>query len=1083
MGPPAPEAPDVPELVADEVAALRGDDLEAAALVLSTDRSGLDDLETLKVLKQNSESLAAELDEALSKSWILSGELREAHRHLEALPAPKSRSEAMFLRARLEAVERREGRGAQEGEILSARLFAAQERRRFLGRRLDFVEAELVRKRNEDAEAQRRREEAEKAEAAARKASQQTEEDLKRLEERRQRALDDGGAAVDIDKMFDEIKGLVQERLYIVQRQSDLVAAEGGLKGQRELFNTYRNTTDAAVKAIRDSQAERNQAEQSRANAYTLFLEMEQRQEIFRQRIGRLEEMVDQQSALLRKARGELPGVYSEFELAQADVPPDGLRGEVAKAKLELSKTHLEVHQRYLQLLEVKLRWITGQRNLVLDERDHARQIQEELISLLSIERRRSLYEWNAQNIEHAGVEIDDFVDGVRIEARRTAADLDELPSRALSIEGVLWCLKMLLVLVALILAFRFLRKNHKPIVKGLKERAHESGLMALRPGLMTKLLEVFDAIFMELVLLLLWNVGLSFFNQEAPLVLLARVLIGSILIYRLLMGMLRALVLPRWYRQSLQDKKGRDARVRPQELGDEQDEDLFGKLELERAKFIVSTLRYMLLYTLVCQYSLFLVRRAFGMLFVGRWLHVLGYLGYGLVIYALLSLWKDFIARQFARLAGERGERAVQFINTHRDRFYGMVVIFGAFIYVVVLELVRWAQRYLQGLEVTKRVVNFIFRKRIELDKHTQEASADMDPLPEPYIEAFMERPLNESEFLKHRQGELDELMTYLERWRTDGTDGAVAILGEYGMGKTTLLDIAQSRLEGLGPMLRYDIVQKHTNEAEALGLLAEIFGLPRRPLSVAEMAERLLELPRTVVLLDGCHNLYLRRVGGFDAIRTFLQLVSLTNHHHAWLMTFNRFAWRYINRLKDWGKAFLEVELGALTEQELRTLIERRSAETGFELNFRSLAVGTSGGADPSRDVRSANGYFRLLADFSKGNPRVAMRYWLRSLCIGANEKTLDVRLFAVPPMPQVGLSPDFGFMLAAIVQHENLSGSELETIVNVDLATCTMALDIFQEKGIIQLRANSQRASMAPEYFRQVLTYLRTVNFLYD
>ncbi len=651
----------------------------------------------------------------------------------------------------------------------------------------------------------------------------------------------------------------------------------------------------------------------------------------------------------------------------------------------------------------------------------------------------------------------------------------------------IIWLPQVFLVVAALMLVFRFVRNNRDVAIDALRDHLKVRWFSSRGTAFAIKLTEVLREVILDVVLIVLWNIGLTFLEpstaEGAPLIILARVLVGGVLIYRITMGMTQALVLPGWYRLKKRDD-GEEVEAALQEQ-DDQSVDLFS-MEIQRAKFIVSTMRFFLLYTLICQYSLFLIRQTFGMFFIGRWMHVLGYLGYGIVVYVLLSLWKDFIAAQFTRLAGERWGRAAAFINKNKERPFGVLVIFVAFLYVLGQEIWRLSKRYIFNLAVTRQAINFIFRKRIEMEQQESKVERpDIRKVPVEYRRAFEDRPLDADTLERINRATVDVVSTILEDWQRESREGAVALISERGLGKSSVLNAVVGRFQPHCEIIEWRFEDKIIDTPGVLKILGELFGLSQPCQTSAQMVKALMAEPRRLIVLDGCHNLFLRKVGGFSAITTFLEIVGLTKQRHGWLMAFNSFSWHYINRLRDWGLTCNVVELKGLSDDDIRALIEIRSAETGVVVDFSRLRGGASVSEIDGEEgaISSARGYYRLLAEHSRGNPRVAMAYWLRSLRPTEDPGRMEVALFQVPVPPAIKMGPDYRFMLAAIVQHDSLNAEELREIVNVDGAICSMALEQFHEMGIIEINPDTGRVNLEPVHFQQILKHLRTVNFLFN
>ena len=176
--------------------------------------------------------------------------------------------------------------------------------------------------------------------------------------------------------------------------------------------------------------------------------------------------------------------------------------------------------------------------------------------------------------------------------------------------------------------------------------------------------------------------------------------------------------------------------------------------------------------------------------------------------------------------------------------------------------------------------------------------------------------------------------------------------------------------------------------------------------------------------------------------------------------------------------------LELEPWSEDELEELIGNRNLVTGTTINFTDLVVTRDEGEDFSYEVvKSARGYFRLLHEFSQGNPRVALTYWLRSLRPGAEEGTLQVGLFRAPPARVTAeFADNYWFALTAIAQHGGLAPAEIAEVINAELGFCEMAINYFEEMDMVRVDARG-RAHLTALYFRQVMRKLTDSNYLYD
>jgi len=275
---------------------------------------------------------------------------------------------------------------------------------------------------------------------------------------------------------------------------------------------------------------------------------------------------------------------------------------------------------------------------------------------------------------------------------------------------------------------------------------------------------------------------------------------------------------------------------------------------------------------------------------------------------------------------------------------------------------------------------------------------------------------------------------------------------------------------------------IDRYTSAASLLKPLASLLELDTTD-DVDLFVERLMEGERRVVLLDDCENLFLRAIHGFDALDAFLAIVSRTSRNVAWVLTFNLHAWEFLNRVYDRRHHFQAiVEVGGWSDREIQQLIEARNLKSGIRPDFRNLLVRTSGHQNGRFEiVKTARGFYRLLTEFSQGNPWVSMHYWLHSLK-PRGRRQVEVALFEKPDETALReLDERQLFALTAIAQHDNLNAEELGRVVEVEPGLCQLDLSYLMEQGFIVLDETG-RSHLSVKYLRQVLQRLHNNNLLY-
>jgi hypothetical protein len=237
----------------------------------------------------------------------------------------------------------------------------------------------------------------------------------------------------------------------------------------------------------------------------------------------------------------------------------------------------------------------------------------------------------------------------------------------------------------------------------------------------------------------------------------------------------------------------------------------------------------------------------------------------------------------------------------------------------------------------------------------------------------------------------------------------------------------------------------------------------------------------PQRVVVLDMAQHLFLTDVGGYEAFKAFATLVNRTCNNVFWLCSMSGYAWRHLRAVRPDATVFrTRHHLAGWTEEQISELIRTRCAASGVRFNFADLVVDRLEGVSVrSSVIESADGYSRLLWDYSDGNPRAALHFFLRSLDPEPSGR-VRVRLFKAP---DVALLEDGGqdglFVLAAIVTHESINLDDLIEVTRFDRSQCFIHIDRLLEVGAISLDDEMYRVSTT--WHRAAVRLLRRRNLL--
>jgi len=318
-----------------------------------------------------------------------------------------------------------------------------------------------------------------------------------------------------------------------------------------------------------------------------------------------------------------------------------------------------------------------------------------------------------------------------------------------------------------------------------------------------------------------------------------------------------------------------------------------------------------------------------------------------------------------------------------------------------------------------------------------------------------------------------LEEIRERIQKWRAGRSeDHSLALHGERGAGKSRLLGRLALELEDLR-VLKAPIRSKMQNR---LGAYAFFENLLEEPLedAGASLSSADAKMPKTVVLMDDAHNLFLAKLGGFEAYKVLLELMGASTRNLFWCVAFNRHSWAYLDCMFGKRRCFdAVVEMPVWSEADIRRLILRRHGKTGYRLSYDSI-IGAVGGRHGDERARAEANFFRLLCQQCEGNPGTALHLWLSSLRVGG------------PGLVSVGLPEDFGdslygrlreeelFVYADIVRHGSLSIDEIVAVTDLHEGFVRQVVKEGMDGGFFRRTPDGR-------YFLNVLSQHALISFL--
>lgn len=393
-----------------------------------------------------------------------------------------------------------------------------------------------------------------------------------------------------------------------------------------------------------------------------------------------------------------------------------------------------------------------------------------------------------------------------------------------------------------------------------------------------------------------------------------------------------------------------------------------------------------------------------------------------------------------------------------------------------------------LAALEMTRSFQAMLNRAIIERQHRRYAARLDSERFPDNYWRAFDFRVPAEPSWYVDRKDAEEVLNTAYISWKDEKVAVRVLIYGDRGIGKSEL--IAQFVRTH---QITYKHARIHTGDTSIDDVCArlshDLLGVGET-LEPEQLIDAINALPPSVMALENIENCLLRKVGGFETFSFVIDFLLRTSERHMWITTFTSYAWAIAKQGVVGANCFSDViAINGVNESQLTALILNRHNELhSVSPDFTQLKIPSKNTKAAARQddlaEKSQSLYFRILWDYTRGNPRQALYYWKASLLW--NDNSADVKLFDVPEQKVLeGLSDITLMILAALVEHNGLTLAGLTRVMNIPENIIRRRLEELVPHGIVFLFEDGERAGWHVESFwtRAVENYLVKRQFLFN
>ncbi len=357
---------------------------------------------------------------------------------------------------------------------------------------------------------------------------------------------------------------------------------------------------------------------------------------------------------------------------------------------------------------------------------------------------------------------------------------------------------------------------------------------------------------------------------------------------------------------------------------------------------------------------------------------------------------------------------------------------------------------------------------------------------LPYIYRRLFDFKRPAESTFFVKNNSHFENVSKAYELWKSD-FPSSIAILGEKGSGRTTLLNYLNSEIfiNEKVEFIHFD--RTIYTESELLDELSTQLKVSSKKTAEEFVSLILRRRKKSVIIIENVQNCFLRTVQGYEAINTLLYLISETKDKILWVCSCSQYAWDFLNvslRIGDYFSHTLYAD--SQSSGNISEIIMRRQTASGYQ-----LVVQPDAGIQNSRaykkladDVKKQEKYllevfFERLNKMAEGNATVALIYWIR--CIQRIDSAeVYLKLEENTGIEYLSeLDSETLFVFSAFVIHDVLNAKQLGEYLNISSKNAETIISRLISRGL--LVELNHGFGLNDLIYRQVVRLLKSRNFI--
>ncbi|MGB3848817.1 MAG: hypothetical protein WA958_02520 [Tunicatimonas sp.] len=379
------------------------------------------------------------------------------------------------------------------------------------------------------------------------------------------------------------------------------------------------------------------------------------------------------------------------------------------------------------------------------------------------------------------------------------------------------------------------------------------------------------------------------------------------------------------------------------------------------------------------------------------------------------------------------------------------------------------------------------------EVSDFLNDTEVAVNRLPYVYQRLYSNRPLEDAVFYEERTAETALLQKAYHNWARQRY-ASTMLVGEKGTGATTLINFFLKKIPTV-ELERYEIIRVDATSRcyTEIDLLKRISALVP-DITFTHLDEAVAyfnEHPRKhIIVWEDIQHCYLRKVGGFVALKLLFELISRTHKQVFWLCACTCYAWDFLNKtthISDYFEYIIPLE--NISSEQLQEAILKRHRVSGYHIQYTGAVAGRlrkkfQKMTTDQKQQHLEKVYFEDMNQLTAGNYSVAQLYWLRSTQQVLNDTITIGSLDAVDFSFTKSIPLQQMLTLHALLLHDGLSEAHFQEVNEHHAGRRPVATQLglrqLRDDGLVTLK--DEVYTVNPLLYRQIVQLLRSKNFLH-